>query len=225
MGMTSFELLRTLSAMADGLDEHLALVRVADQEGFDIVQLQNSLTQFLACYFAIYPIPNPRRDNPRVEYKKGGPSEFVSKLLGTTDRILINFVVGPNNKNLLRLSKGPFLHMPYHMFLRFSDTIDYLFKDGGCWKTHGCYASMMLSPGFSILFKKKGIYHRPMQSIWRGHCVTNNGWTVEPFIIQPVAYPIQGKGWKRVPWSYAWSCLVGVSTPKHLAGARFPKAF
>jgi hypothetical protein len=153
--MTSFELLRTLSAMADGLDEHLALVRVADQEGFDIVQLQNSLTQFLACYFAIYPIPNPRRDNPRVEYKKGGPSEFVSKLLGTPDRILINFVVGPNNKNLLRLSKGPFLHMPYHMFLRFSDTIDYLFKDGGCWKTHGCYASMMLSPGFSILLKKE----------------------------------------------------------------------
>ena len=138
-------------------------------------KLFDPVSCLLFCYL---PIPNPRCNNPTIEYKKGGPSEFVSKLLGTPDRILINFVVGPNNKNLLRLSKGPFLHMPYHIFLRFSDTIDYLFKDGGCWKTHGCYASMMLSPGFSILFKKKGIYHRPMQSIWRGHCGTNNGWTV-----------------------------------------------
>ena len=59
--------------MADGLDEHLALVRIADQEGFDIVQLQNSLTQFLA-------------NKPKVECKKGVVQANLSlNYLGTPD--------------------------------------------------------------------------------------------------------------------------------------------
>ena len=35
--------LRTLAAMADALDEHLALIRIADAEGFDILNLQAGL--------------------------------------------------------------------------------------------------------------------------------------------------------------------------------------
>ena len=35
--------LRTLAAMADALDEYLALIRIADAEGFDILNLQAGL--------------------------------------------------------------------------------------------------------------------------------------------------------------------------------------
>ena len=45
-GMRSFEP-RTLAAMADAFDEHLAMVRIADQEGFDIVVLQTGLDKLL----------------------------------------------------------------------------------------------------------------------------------------------------------------------------------
>lgn len=38
---------RTLAGCADAFDEHLALVRIADEECFDIVKLQAGLSRFL----------------------------------------------------------------------------------------------------------------------------------------------------------------------------------
>ena len=41
---------RALAALADAFDEHLGLVRVADEEAFDIVTLNKSMAKFLGGY-------------------------------------------------------------------------------------------------------------------------------------------------------------------------------
>lgn len=38
---------RCLACLADAFDEHLALLRIADEENFDIIQLQAGLSKFL----------------------------------------------------------------------------------------------------------------------------------------------------------------------------------
>ena len=43
-------LTRTLSCLADALDEHLALVRIADDESFDLIQLQNGMQRSLVLF-------------------------------------------------------------------------------------------------------------------------------------------------------------------------------
>ena len=43
-------LIRTLSCLADALDEHLALVRIADDESFDLVQLQSGMRRSLVLF-------------------------------------------------------------------------------------------------------------------------------------------------------------------------------
>lgn len=41
-------ILRTLSALADAFDEHMLLVRMADEECFDIIKLHSGLSRLLA---------------------------------------------------------------------------------------------------------------------------------------------------------------------------------
>ena len=43
-------MLRTLSALADAFDEHMLLVRIADEECFDIIKLHSGLSRLLAHY-------------------------------------------------------------------------------------------------------------------------------------------------------------------------------
>lgn len=43
-------LLRTLACLADAFDEHMGLVRYADQEDFDICHLNSFLAKYLGCY-------------------------------------------------------------------------------------------------------------------------------------------------------------------------------
>ena len=44
---------RTLALLSDAFDEHMALVRVADQETFDICLLNTSLKKFLYCNYLL----------------------------------------------------------------------------------------------------------------------------------------------------------------------------
>ena len=119
---------RALGAMADGLDEHMCLVRLADKEQVDLVELQSGLHRFMASIQTWGFI------------SKGIMNQHGFYFTCTNYLLLMTYY----------LLRNPHCH-PWFCFERagprFIETIEFLFAEGRCWKLNGTYAALCLPLG------------------------------------------------------------------------------
>lgn len=134
--------LRCLAALADAYDEHLGIVRLTDEEAFDIVSLNRALMKFLSLQEWWY------------------ESLYIGWSTLTSTIISLNIICVQkwNNKSyysavdisvtvaiiLLWLITSRFHKPRGTCLMRFLQTIQYMFSEGKVWEVHGTYSALMM---------------------------------------------------------------------------------
>lgn len=72
--------LRTLSVVADALDEHMGLLRIADVEGFDVLTLRARLHKFPVCWCVCLSLPTPRPLFQNLLWEEQGSKKIIGAL-------------------------------------------------------------------------------------------------------------------------------------------------
>jgi hypothetical protein len=122
---------RALGAMADGLDEHMCLVRLADKEQVDLIELQSGLHRFMVSiqtWGFIWIHKQWRDESQHVLF-------HMYKQFSTHDMMTFK-------SSLVLLERAD---------PRFQETIQFLFLEGRCWDLNGTYAALCLPLGFQLI--------------------------------------------------------------------------